>query len=154
MSKRIIVRISSVLVMGIILITIWIFCKLFFAGSAYYTEQDWLKYRFYTPDLLKNMPRISDKIQFDFVNITGPDAHVFTVHFYGATDSSVIRNYLASEGYEPQKSCDVEAECWKSIKSDEVITIAKFASPKEIFVQIYQRFGSSDMEHPMGKKDL
>lgn len=153
MSKRIIVRISGVLLVGFILAAIWIFCKLFFAGSAYYTEQDWLEYEFYTPDLLKKMPRISTKLQFDFVNVTGPDAHVFTVHFYGVTDSSTIRDYLMSEGYEPQKSCDVEAECWRNHKNNDVITIANYAPSKEIFVQVYRRFGNSGMAPPMDSKE-
>lgn len=142
MSKRIIAKIGVVFIAGIILAAIWIFCKLFFAGSAYYTERDWIKYEFYTPDLLKEMPRLSSKYKFDFVNITGPDAHVFTVHFYDVTDSSEIRNYLKSKGYEAQVSCDVEAECWKHHHGDDVITIAIFQSPKEVFVQIYRKFGT------------
>ena len=150
MNKRIIAKVVGVFIVGSFLAVIWIFCKLFFAGSASYSESDWVEYEFYTPDLLKGMPRISDKHQFDFNNITGPDAHVFTVHFYGATDSKKVRSFLKNKGYEPQSSCDVEAECWKK-KHDpdnDVISVAKFQSPDEIFVQIYRKFGTPYDEFP------
>lgn len=150
MSKRVINRVCVVLFLGIALTALWTFCKLFFAGSAYYTERDWIEYKFYTPELLKEIPRISNKYKFDFVNVTGTDAHVFTVHFYGVTDSSEIRNYLRNKGYEPLTSCDVEAECWKKRHDHEndVISIAKFQSPKEVFVQIYRKFGTPYDEFP------
>lgn len=57
------------------------FFGLFFAGTACYTEQDWLKYEFYTPELLKGIPKISDKYDFNFGNITGPEAQIFTITF-------------------------------------------------------------------------
>lgn len=144
MNKRIIVKVSGVFVLGFFLVTGWFFLKLFFSGSATYTEKDWMEYEFYTPGLLKEMPRISDKYQFDFSNITGPDAHVFTVHFYNVTDSEEIRNYLKNKGYEPQTSCDVEAECWKKHNdpNNDVISLVKFQSPDEVFVQIYRKFGT------------
>lgn len=152
MSWRMISITSSVFGVSIIIVIVWFFLKLFFAGSAYYTENDWLEYEFYTPELLKGVPRISTKYQFDFVNVTGPDVHVFTVHFYGTNDSSMIRRYLISEGYEPQKTCDVEAECWRTHKNHDVVTIAEFSSPKEILLQISRRFRNQHMMLPMDSK--
>lgn len=130
--------------MGIFLAAIWLFCKFFFAGSASYSEKNWIEYEFYTPDLLKEMPKISSNHTFDFNNIPGPDAQVFTVHFYGVTDSNKIKIFLKNKGYEPQVSCDVEAECWKKKHDTEndVISVANFQSPDEIFVQIYRKFGT------------
>lgn len=142
MSKRITARMGVVFIVGVVLAALWIVCKLFFAGSAYYTERDWIEYEFYTPELLKEMPRLSARYVFDYSNVTGPDAHVFTVHFYGVTDSSLVRNYLKSKGYEAQVSCDVKAECWKLRDDNDVITIAKIQSPEEVFVQIYRKFGT------------
>ncbi|MCU5771154.1 hypothetical protein N5923_02430 [Erwiniaceae bacterium BAC15a-03b] len=138
MRKRTKFWIGAILVAGMLLTAVWTFLKLEFAGSASYTEQDWLKYEFYTPELLKKMPRISDDYNFDFANITGPEALVFSVHFQGTTDSSEIQNYLRAKGYEPQKTCSIEAECWRSYKSNDVISIGKFMSSKEIFVDIYR----------------
>ncbi|AUX72205.1 hypothetical protein [Erwinia pyrifoliae] len=138
MKKHVIFRTCVIFVAAIILATGWTFLKLEFAGSAYYTEKDWLEYEFYTPDLLKRIPRISDEYTFEFGNVTGPEAHVFSVHFQGVTDSNEIRNYLKSEGYEPQKTCNVEAECWRSYKNNDVISVAKFLSPKEVFVDVYR----------------
>ena len=138
MRKCIIFRTCVIFVVGMILAAIWTFLKLEFASSAYYTKQDWLEYEFYTPGLLKKMPRVSDEYQFEFGNITGPEAHVFSVHFQGATDSSDIRDYLKAEGYELQKTCNLEAECWRSYKNNDVISIVKRLSPKEIFVDIYR----------------
>lgn len=126
------------LVVGIALAIAWPYLKMEFASSAHYTELDKREYAYFTPELLKNMPRISNDYRFEYGNVTGPEAHVFTVHIYGTTDSSVIRDYLRAEGYEPQKTCDVEAECWRSHKNNDVVTIAKFISPKEVFVQLSQ----------------
>ena len=50
----------------------WPYIVMEFAGSAHYTEQDKREYEFYTPVLLKKMPRISSRYDFDFANITGP----------------------------------------------------------------------------------
>ncbi|MCG8157640.1 hypothetical protein JMY81_09730 [Brenneria goodwinii] len=127
-----------VLAVGIALAVAWPYLKMEFSSSAYYTEKDRLEYEYYTPELLKKMPRISAKYEFDFANISGPEAHVFTVRFYDVTETQVIRDYLKSAGYEPQKSCDVEAECWRSHTSNDVVTVANILSQKGIFVQIYR----------------
>lgn len=77
-------------------------------GSAHYTEQDKREYDFYTPELLKKMPRISPKYEFDFANITGPATHIYTIKFYGTEDTSKINAYLESQGYKPQGNCNID----------------------------------------------
>ncbi|MFE8116275.1 hypothetical protein [Brenneria goodwinii] len=116
----------------------WPYLKMEFASSAYYTQQDKREYEYYTPELLKNIPRISENYKFEFGNVSGPQAHVFTVRFYGAADTSKIRNYLTSVGYKPQASCDVEAECWRTQRSKDVVTLIKYNSPDCVVVQIYR----------------
>ncbi|WP_338559910.1 hypothetical protein [Erwinia sp. E_sp_B04_7] len=136
MKKRIIARTG--VIFGLILASSLTFIKLEFAGSACYTEQDWLEYNFYTPDLLKKLPRISTEYGFDFNNITGPEAHVFSVNFYNVTETRPVRDYLKSVGYEPQKSCNVEAECWRSHATNDVVTVGNMLSQKGVFVEIYR----------------
>lgn len=140
LSTRKFIKATAIAVfVGVIVLTIvWPYVKMEFASSAHYTEQDIREYEYFTPDLLKNMPRLTTDYRFEYGNVTGPEAHVFTVHIYGTTDSSKIRDYLKAQGYEPQNVCDVEAECWRSHKNSDVVTIAKFMSPKEVFVQLSQ----------------
>ncbi|MBT0724866.1 hypothetical protein HH682_10590 [Rosenbergiella sp. S61] len=126
------------LFVGVALTLGWPYLKMGFASSANYTERDKREYDYYTPELIKKMPRISDNYEFSYSNISGPQAYVFSVHFQGARDSIKIQNYLKTEGYELQKTCDVEAECWRSHKTNDVISIAKFLSSNEIFVDLYR----------------
>lgn len=137
--KKILIGLAIAVLVSIIVLAIaWPYVKMEFASYAQYTEQDTREYEYLTPDLLKNMPRITKDYRFEYGNVTGPEAHVFTVHIYGTTDSSTIRDYLRVQGYEPQKVCDVEAECWRSHKNSNVVTIAKFVSPEEVFIQLSQ----------------
>ena len=137
--KKILTGLAIAALIGVIVVAVaWPYVKMEFASSAHYTEQDKREYEYFTPDLLKNMPRITNDYRFEYGNVTGPEAHVFTVHIYGTTDSSTIRDYLRAQGYEPQKVCDVEAECWQSHKNSNVVTIAKFVSPEEVFIQLSQ----------------
>lgn len=137
--KKILIGLAIAVLVSIIVLAIaWPYVKMEFASYAQYTEQDTREYEYLTPDLLKNMPRITKDYRFEYGNVTGPEAHVFTVHIYGTTDSSTIRDYLRVQGYESQKVCDVEAECWRSHKNSNVVTIAKFVSPEEVFIQLSQ----------------
>ena len=84
------------------------------------------------------MPRISDDYEFSFGKITGTEADVFTVKFYGISEAQPVRDYLKSEGYEPKISCDVEAECWQSYVTADEVTVGNILSQKGVFVQIYR----------------
>ena len=117
----------------------WPYASMEFASSAYYTEQDKRQYDYYTPDLFIKMPRISSHYDFGFGRIVGTEANVFTVNFYGVTDVSRIEDYLTSEGYKRQATYDVEAQCWKSPATKDVITLGNLNSQKAVFVQIYRR---------------
>ncbi len=114
----------------------WPWIKMDFAENARYTELDKREYEFYTPDLLKKMPRISPDYVFDYSNISGPQALIFSVTFYGTDDTSKIRNYLSSAGYKQQTTCDVEAECWRAAGSKDIVSVAKITSSQMVLVQI------------------
>jgi len=142
MRKTIVVLIGVVVIAGIALVLGWPYVRMEFSSSAYYTEQDKRSYEYYTPELLKKIPRISGDYKFEFGRIIGTEANVFTVKFYGVAETQSIRNYLKSEGYELQASCDVEAECWESRATNDVVTVGNIHSQKGVFVQIYRRLYS------------
>lgn len=140
LSTRKFIKATAIAVfVGVIVLTIvWPYVKMEFASSAHYTEQEKREYEFYTPELLKNMPRISTQYAFDFSNVSGPEAHVFTLTFYNVTETKAIRDYLTSSGYKLQKSCDVEADCWRNPMTTDVVTVANLLSEKGTFVQVYR----------------
>lgn len=144
MRKFITVSAAVLVLAGVALAFGWPYLKMGFASSAYYTERDKREYEYYTPELLKRMPRISNNYEFSYSNISGPQAFVYGVHFYGITDTSKIRDYLISKGYEPQKQCQTEAECWRSPQSKDVVSIYGLAKPDLVGVEIYRRVNMRD----------
>lgn len=144
MTKRLTIRISVVVIMVLIFTAAWTFLKLTLADSAHYSEQDRFEYQFFTPDLLKKMPRITDDYRFVFTNISGPQAHVFSLQFSGTSDTSAIEKYLTDAGYTAQITCHIEAQCWRSPQTRDVISIAHFQAPPappEVFIDIYRYLG-------------
>lgn len=131
---------SVIIVAAVALAYVWPYIVMEFAGSAHYTEQDKREYEFYTPDLLKKMPRISPRYDFDFANITGPASHVYAVRYFGADDSRQIENYLNTMGYQKQESCHIEAVCWRSADPQEIVTVSTLDSPKALLVSVIYNY--------------
>ena len=111
-----------------------------FAGSAQYTEQDEGEYEFYTPDILKNMPRIAPRYEFNFANVTGPATHVYAVTFYEAEDTSKIEDYLSSSGYVRQGDCNIDNVCWRGSDPSETIMVRHLKSEKGVIVQVVRDY--------------
>ncbi|CAI1070471.1 Uncharacterised protein [Serratia rubidaea] len=107
-----------------------------FASYAQYTEQDTREYAFYTPELLKKMPRISDHYQFDYTNVSGPQALIYTVTFYDADDTRQISDYLTAAGYQRQPECLVAGECWMSANAHYRVSVVKPEGFREVSVQL------------------
>ncbi|HGV0046207.1 TPA: hypothetical protein ACNFPT_004512 [Enterobacter ludwigii] len=128
-----------VVLIAVALIWAWPYASMEFAGSAHYTQQDRREYEFYTPELLKNMPRISPRYDFDFANVSGPASHVYTVRYYDVTDASRIDAYLESVGYTKQKDCHIEAECWLASDPQETVTVSTLDS-KAVQVSVIYNF--------------
>jgi len=139
MRKIIVILIGVVVMAGIALVVGWPYLRMEFASSAHYTEQDKREYEYYTPELLKEMPRISDNYVFSYSNISGPQAFVYGVQFNGTTDTSKIREYLISKGYEPKSQCQTEAECWHSPHNKDVVSFYGLAALGVVGVEIYRR---------------
>ncbi|MBT0723155.1 hypothetical protein HH682_01610 [Rosenbergiella sp. S61] len=127
------------LFVGVALTLGWPYLEVGFASSANYTERDKREYDYYTPELLKRMPRISDNYEFSYSNISGPQAFVYGIQFNGTNDTSRIREYLISEGYEKQKQCQTEAECWISPHSKDVVSFYSLPKSDFVEVEIYRR---------------
>lgn len=118
----------------------WPYMVMELSGSAHYTEQDEREYRFYTPDILKKMPRISSQYDFDFANITGPASHVYAIRFYDTDDTSRVSAYLDINGYKKQESCHIEAVCWRGGDPNEVVTVSTLESPEAILISVIHTF--------------
>ncbi len=114
------------------------YLKIGFASSAHYTDKDKIEYEYYTPEVLKKMPRISNSYEFTYTNVSGPQAYVFSINYHGVSDVNGLYEYLISEGYFLQKTCDVEAECWRSYSNNDVIPVSNFTDPNEVFVDVYR----------------
>lgn len=139
--KKILTGLAIAVLIGVIMLAVaWPYVKMEFASSAQYTELDKQEYEYYTPALLKQMPRISHDYEFRYANISGPQAFVYSIEFKGFTDASKIRDYLSQAGYQLQKSCDIEAECWISSHSkQDIVTLNQSLSLQIVGVDIYRR---------------
>lgn len=129
-----------VVLFAAVLFVAWPYIRMEFAGSAHYTEQDTREYEFYTPDILKKMPRISSRYDFDFANITGPASHVYAIRYYDADDSGKIDTFLSSQGFQKQNGCHIDAVCWIGTNPQEIVTVSTLENPKAILVSIIYNY--------------
>ncbi|MEN3753804.1 hypothetical protein [Mangrovibacter yixingensis] len=140
MSKRIKFLVIFIVLVGGLVAYFTPVIKMELAESAQYTENDKREYNFYTPELLKKMPRIAEQYDFHFANISGPAAHIYSVTFYGTHDTSKIDDYLSSNGYKKQQSCNIEADCWQAGDPQAEITVSKLESPESLQVSLSENF--------------
>lgn len=129
-----------VVLLAAALVWVWPYVQMEFAGSAHYTEQDKREYEFYTPDILKKMPRISSRYDFDFANITGPASHVYAIRYYDVVNSEKIDLYLGSLGYKKQEKCHIEAVCWLGSDPQEVVTVSTLENPKSLLISVIYNY--------------
>lgn len=101
-----------------------------------YRESDFREYYLLTHDLLKEMPRISDDYFFAFANVSGQVVFISTVTFENTMDTSDIKKYLLSRGWEEQKTCHLEAECWQRNGNREVLSVVTSTWENYVRVQI------------------
>lgn len=110
------------------------------ASSAHYTEQEHDKYVYYTPEVLKTIPRISPDYSFTFSNISGPASHVYTMTFFGTDETNVLNGYLKLKGYKEEESCMVKGVCWRHLNAQETIVVAKLESQKAVQITVVYNF--------------
>ncbi|MFC0141415.1 hypothetical protein ACFFJN_15690 [Erwinia mallotivora] len=126
----------ATLLITVALAYFWPWIKMELAGSAHYTERDKREYAFYTPTILKNMPRISELYEFDFYNVSGPGALVYSVTFYNTNYTSRVSSYLADHGYIKQASCVVEGDCWRGSDPVQMVTVSAVSKINVVMIQV------------------
>ena len=136
MRKLFKITLAFIIVVAAIFAYFWPVIKMELAGSAHYTEENKKEYEHYTPDILKKIPRISAHYEFDFYNVAGPGSLIYSVIFYGTTDTSKINAYLISRHYVKQDNCSVEGECWRESDPGETITVSVVPKINAVTVQV------------------
>lgn len=115
---------------------LWPYVKMSVAESAHYTEQDKAEYAFYTPELLRNLPRVSKDYEFGYANVSGPGLLIYDVRFSGTTDVSRITTYLEDRGYTRLARCDIAGTCWKSSEPGISVSVGVVPEPATIIVSL------------------
>lgn len=130
-----------VLIAGVILIIGMTYgfhyLKMVFAEGAEYSESDKKDYDFYTPELLKNMPRITNDFRFNYNNESGPNpALIHQVRFFGTNDTSEIDNYLERNGFKKGGLCDFRGECWSNKNSNVNLSVEVEGNSSTVIVSM------------------
>lgn len=97
MKKSAKILLSITIFISTLLAFAWPYIKMELASSAYYTQCNEREYEYYTPDLLKNMPRIPDNYEFAFGKVSGPQAQVFTIRFQDTNEAKKVRGYSSCQ---------------------------------------------------------
>lgn len=136
-SNKVLLATFAIVFIG--LVYAWPYVKMDFAESASYTEQDKRQYEFFTPDLLKKIPRVSESYQFGYSNVSGPDLLIHDVKFLGTTDASRINTYLEENGYKRLGICDIEGECWQGDDPKISVSVGIVSKPETVIVSVIDK---------------
>lgn len=136
MRSKVKVALFIVVVIVGLFVCIWPTVEMELAGSAHYTEQDKKEYEYYTPDILKQIPRISGTYFFDFYKIDEQGARVYSVTFYNTQDTNKINARLTSLGYARQDNCSVEGDCWIASDPTERVTVSAVPEINAVIVKM------------------
>lgn len=126
-------------VVAVGLVYAWPYVKMDFAESASYTDRDKREYEFFTPELLKKIPRVSESYQFGYSNVSGPDLLIHDVKFLGTTDASRINTYLEENGYKRLGICDIEGECWQGDDPTISVSVGIVSKPETVIVSVIDK---------------
>lgn len=118
------------------------YLRMEFSDGADYTEQDKREYNFYTPELLKNMPRVSNAYRFHYSNVSGPNpALIYQAIFSGTTDPTQIDSYLEKNGYKKIGTCNRNEDCWIGKDSNITVSVGVDENPNAIRVEMVDKAG-------------
>lgn len=118
------------------------YLKMEFADGADYSEMDKREYDFYTPELLKNMPRVSKTYNFHYSNLSGPNAAlIYQANFFGITDTRQIDIYLEKNGFKKGGTCNTSENCWISKDPNLTVSVEVEESPDTIRVKMIDKVG-------------
>lgn len=111
-----------------------------FADAADYTQQDKGKYYFYTPELLKSMPRISNIYSFHYSNVSGPNpALIHQISFFGTADAREIDTYLERKGYKIRSICNTNGSCWVGENPKVTLSVSIEENPNIIKIEMIDK---------------
>lgn len=114
----------------------WPYVQMNFAESARYTENNRREYEFYTPELLKKMPRVTGDYEFGFSNVSGPGTLVYDLQFKGTSDANKINSYLEEHGYKKSSTCDIQGDCWKGEDPKVSVSVGIIKDPSTLIVSL------------------
>ncbi|NCF05045.1 hypothetical protein [Kosakonia sp. MH5] len=136
------IAITAIAIIAFLLAWKWPVIKFGLEDGGKYTENDRQVYGFFTPDILKKMPRITANYEFDYHTVSGPGSVGNSLTFHGTTDTSQIDTYLNSLGYVKQQSCMVQGVCWKGKDPTEDIVVSAVPEINVVLVQVDYTPGS------------
>lgn len=113
-----------------------------FSDGANYTEKNKREYNFYTPELLKNMPRVSSVYSFHYSNVSGPNpALIHQVIFFGTTDPLKINAYLEKNGFKKTILCNKNRDCWVGQDPNMTVSVGFEENPAAILIEMVDKAG-------------
>ncbi len=80
--------------------------------SSRYKESDFLSYYWFTDNLIKNAPRISNHYQFEYWELDGSSPRMSIIEYHDATDADALRDYLNHMKFNKKKT-DSHGERWE-----------------------------------------
>ncbi|HCM9255017.1 TPA: hypothetical protein QIB60_000906 [Enterobacter cloacae subsp. dissolvens] len=87
-----------------------------------YRESDTISYSWFTSDLIKHVPRISQAYEFEYRSQDGASPEMNSVTFYHTRDAEKLRNYLKEKGF-TYETTDSFGEQWTHYDSGLVTSL-------------------------------
>lgn len=119
----------------------WNGIKMRMTDSATYTQDDASQYEYFTPDLLKEMPRISHKFDFDYAVIDGNPRQINAIKFYGTENDQQVISYLKSRGFSSAPDCNAGFVCWSGSDPKVTVSVGNIKPGEGVIVVMETRFG-------------
>lgn len=101
------------------------YLKMGLAYSAHYSEGEGREYDYFTPALLRSIPRITGRYDFDFSHTTGPENQVHAINFYEIQETVKLERFLSAQGYIRLDHCENGNNCWQKKAMRQRLTFIK-----------------------------
>ncbi|WP_312142503.1 hypothetical protein [Pantoea septica] len=98
-----------------------------------YRESDSISYSWFTSDLIKHAPRISETYDFEYRAQDGASPEMNSVTFHNTNDAEKIRSYLKEKGF-VYETTDSFGEQWTHYDSGLVMSLAIDKNQKTVIL--------------------
>ena len=98
-----------------------------------YRESDTISYSWFTSDLIKDVPRISQAYEFEYRSQDGASPEMSAVTFYNTGDAEKLRSYLKAKGF-TYETRDSFGEQWTHYDSGLVMSLAVDKTQKKVIL--------------------